>query len=474
MGPKVQGNIARYGPKTVKSSDNHPTSIMSDLGFENSQEEWKEIWDASYLKAIAAFHNTDGGRMIVGRRDDGEYIGLKDPKDTAKKISDTIHNKLHISADVRIESIESKDCVVIEVHPGKRMVDLDGRFYVRVGNTNQTLEGEELRTALLKDEGMDWLDQTCRYTIGDLSPEAISFFIDHGKKRGRIADNVDPDDIEGVISSYELSKGGNLTMTAVIAFAKKPRHLNDGAYVVIGEFDSKNILRRETYVEVPGIQLVDETIRILYERYIPSKFEYEGRTGLRIDVFDYPEDAVRELIVNALVHKDYSIQEPTRVAVFPDHLEISSMGLLPKGWVPETLLEKHKSSRRNRALANVFHDAGYVEKWGQGIEKVVDACKGNSNPPPEFSIVTGSLVATLPIRKHEERPPVVPIVTLEGLDYEIVKKMIINPYITGVELSSELGVTERTITRHITSLRKDGVIAREGGDKTGSWIVMMR
>ena len=450
------------------------TYDMSDVDFENNQEEWKEKWDNSYLKAIAAFYNTDGGRMVVGRRDDGTFVGLSDPKGDAKKISDTIHNKLHINVNVCIESLESKDCVVIEVSPGKRMVDLDGQFYVRVGNTNQTLEGEELRTALLGEKGMDWLDQTCDYTIDDLSADAISFFIKQGKKRGRISETVDPADIEGVLSSYELSADDKLTMTAVMAFGQKPRRLNDGAYLVIGEFDSRNILRRETYVEVPGIQIVDEAIHILYERYIPPKFEYEGRTGLRIDAYDYPEDAVRELIVNALVHKDYSIQEPTRVAVYPDHLEISSMGLLPKGWTLETLYKKHISSRRNRALANIFHDAGYVEKWGQGIEKVIDACKENGNPSPEFSFVTGALMATLPIRRKITRPSIPIDVPLVGLDYEIVVRMKSNPKITKAELSSELGVSDSTVSRHIEYLLNNGYIVREGSKKAGSWIILSK
>ena len=301
------------------------------------------------------------------------------------------------------------------------------------------------------------------------------FFINQGKKRGRIAENVDPTDIKGVISSYDLSRDGKLTMTAAIAFAKEPRHLNDGAYVVIGEFDSMNKLRRETYVEVPGIQLVDETIRILYERYIPPKFEYDGRTGLRNDVFDYHEDALRELIVNALVHKDYSIQEPTRVAIYPNYIEVSSMGVLPKGWTLEHLFEKHKSSRRNRALASVFHDAGYVEKWGQGIENVVNACKINGNPPPVFSIITGSLSAEIPIRISKERVPHnAAEVSLKGLDCEIVRIISSNPSVSRSTIAKELGVTGKTITRHISELIKSGVLMREGSKKVGSWVVLLK
>lgn len=447
---------------------------MSAMDYENNQEEWKEVWNPSYLKVIAAFYNTNGGRLIIGRRDDGSFAGLPDPKDTAKKISDSIHNKMHINADVRIESMDSKDCVVVEVPGGNHLVDLDSKFYVRVGNTNQILEGDELRIALLGERGMDWLDQTCDYKLDDLSPEAISYFINLGKKHGRIGQNVDPTDIRGVISSYDLSKDNKLTMAAVIAFAKEPRHLNDGAYVVIGQFDSKKILRRETYVEVPGIQLVDETIRILYERYIPSKFEYEGKTALRINVFDYPEDALRELIVNALVHKDYSIKEPTRVAIFPDHIEISSMGLLPKGWKPEDLVKEHPSSRRNRTLANIFHDAGYVEKWGQGIEKVCEVCKTNGNPPPKFSIVLGSLKAKISIKRAEDSSPANTGTLLTGVDSEIVKLISSDPSISQPLIAKKLGIAKSTVARHTSKLVEMGVIKREGSNKNGFWMILLK
>jgi len=158
---------------------------MTDMGFENNQEEWKEIWDTSFLKAVAAFYNTDGGRLIVGRRDDGEFIGLMDPKDDAKKISDTISNKLHISPSVHIQDFNGKMCIIIDISAGSRMVSLDGRFYKRVGNTNQELSGDELKAALLDENRLSWLDRTCDVRIEDLSDEAISFFVQSGKKHNQ-------------------------------------------------------------------------------------------------------------------------------------------------------------------------------------------------------------------------------------------------------------------------------------------------
>ncbi len=464
---------------------------ISNLELENSQEEWKEIWDPSHLRAIVAFHDTNGGRMIIGRRDDGSYAGLKDPKDVAKKVSDTIHNKLHINVDVHIEEFDGLKCVVVDVPPGKNMTSLDGRFYTRVGNTDQELEGDELKSAILGDKGVPWMDQICKFTKEDLSEDSIEFFIKNGKKHGRISDSVDPKDIDGVLSSYDLVIDGKLTLTAGILFGKKPRRLNDGAFLKIGEFDEHNVLRRENYVEVPGIQIPEETIRILYERYIQPRFGYGGLTAMRSLVDLYPRDALRELLVNAVVHKDYRLQEPITVAVYPDRIEISCYGGLPTGWVTDDLFEKHISVRRNRTLATVFHDAGFVENWGQGIEKVVAACNSNRNPSPEFYVATGALYAVIYKREKIDNnevtqdvvdvPEVVesPEVTeeqgaIDTIDVagQIIGLIIDDPRISITEMARTLSMSKRNVERYTSKLVLEGKIRREGSARTGKWVIL--
>ena len=148
---------------------------MAVVDFENDRFEWKEVWKIEYLRPIAAFHNTGGGRLLVGRTDDGEYVGVKDPKGIAKSISDTVMNKMHFQVFVNIDNIEGKDCIIVDVPPGNRMVDLDGKFYVRVGNTVQALEGEDLREVLLNEKGLQWLDAPCEIDIGDLSKKQFHF-----------------------------------------------------------------------------------------------------------------------------------------------------------------------------------------------------------------------------------------------------------------------------------------------------------
>lgn len=329
------------------------------------------------------------------------------------------------------------------------------------------------------------MDQTCKFTKEDLSEDSVGFFIENGKRHGRISDSVDPEDIDGVLSSYDLIIDGRLTLAAGILFGKKPRRLNDGAFLKIGEFDEKGVLRREDYVEVPSIQIPEEAMKVLYERYIPSLFGYGDISARRSVVDIYPKDAVRELLVNAVVHRDYRVQEPIRVAVYPDHMEISSIGGLPTGWTPDDLLKRHTSVIHNHALATVFHDAGFMENLGKGIEKVIAACRSNGNPLPEFFVATGTLFAVLYKRKVidcdggtmgavmttdvVEMPRRVSAVDIEQ---QIIELILRNPRISASEMGKTLSLSSRTVERYLSRLKAEGKVERDGNVKSGLWKVV--
>ena len=146
------------------------------MDIENIDTEWKESWISKNLKTVAAFHNTGGGRMIIGRRDNGEYIGVPDIKQEIKVVADSIRDKLHIVSNTRAVVIDNKDCIVIDVPKGDKIVDYEGRFYMRVGNTTQMIESDELKKILLEENGMQWLDRLCNIKKEELSKEAISLF----------------------------------------------------------------------------------------------------------------------------------------------------------------------------------------------------------------------------------------------------------------------------------------------------------
>ncbi len=226
------------------------------MDIENLDMEWKESWSDKCLKTIAAFYNTKGGRMIIGRRDNGEYIGIQDVKATTKSISDSIRNKLHLISETHAVSIEGKDCIIVDVPKGDEIVDYDGRFYFRVGNTTQQLEGNPLKKILLDELRMQWLDQPRKIDPRSLSEDAFRFFLKRGKEAGRIPETIPEDDMMTALESMGLLNDGDLSLTAVLLFADDPKRYQYGAYLKIGLFDDRGILLRDDILDrIPLVRL---------------------------------------------------------------------------------------------------------------------------------------------------------------------------------------------------------------------------
>ena len=241
----------------------------------------------------------------------------------------------------------------------------------------------------------------------------------------------------------------------------------------IGFFDDKGVLRREDYVEGPVIMIPDKAIRILYDRYIQDTYGYGGKTAQRHIVHKYPEDSLRELIVNAIVHKDYHIQEPTTIRVYEDRIDIFCFGGLPKGWSPDMLTKKHDSIRRNRLLASVFFAAGYVENWGQGIEKVINQCRANGNPDPVFTERCGGLSVEIGINPAKDVSDIPqPIINLDEKNRIILGCIEKDPGIPARAISENTGISINTVEKRLKKMTEQGLLKREGSTKSGKWIIV--
>ena len=443
------------------------------MDIENLDMEWKESWSDKYLKTVAAFYNTKGGRMIVGRKDNGEYIGVQDVKGTTKSISDSIRNKLHIISETYAESIEGKDCIIIDVPKGDKIVDYDGKFYFRVGNTTQQLEGNPLKAILLNEIGLQWLDQQRDIDPKELSEDAFRFFLKRGKDAGRIPDTISEDDMMTALESMGLLNDGKLSLTAVLLFAKDPSRHQYGAYLKIGLFDDKGILLRDDILDrIPLVKLPDECMRVLNDKYIQPTYRYDTGTASRELSYQYPMDAIRELVVNAIVHKDYSTEQEIAVYVYKDMLKIYSGGLLPEGITIENLKGSHPSIKRNKKLAEAFYSMKYIEGWGQGISKVMAACKENGNPEPEFSYMSSGFLVTLRPKGYS-KPIDIQALELDDVDTKIIQAMIDNPSIRMKDISSILGLSERVVRYRIDKLRDKGLVVRDGSKKAGVWKIIL-
>ncbi len=197
---------------------------------------------------------------------------------------------------------------------------------------------------------------------------------------------------------------------------------------------------------------------------------YEG--VVRVERYPFPREAVREALYNALIHSDYSSNIPIQIRVYENRLEISNKAQLPPDWTAETLLSKHVSNPLNPLLAGTFFRAGFVESWGRGIEKICRECTQYGNPSPEYSLSGFFVTVSFNAEDMPAVPtPEIPAPQLTERQQKILDYLREHPVATYEEVCVVVDMTRRTVATELSALKGMGLLAREGSDKDGKWIV---
>lgn len=288
---------------------------------------------------------------------------------------------------------------------------------------------------------------------------------------------------ENLLERLGLIKDGYLTNAAMLLFSGNPQRWQQGAYVKIGFFRSHADLEYQDEIRGPLIDQIDRIIEVIHLKYMKARITYEGIQ--RIERYFVPDEALREAILNAICHKDYSRSIPIQISVYDDQLYIGNVGRLPEHWTIDDLLGKHNSVPFNPDIANVFYLAGHIESWGRGIEKIFNACKEENVPEPKFKVHPGDIMihfsapkgfAELGVKDNNYVTQNVNIKTRakkspEERRSEIIKLIKQNTAITRQELANKLGVSSRTIARDVEKLKEMNVLEYEGSAKKGRWIL---
>ena len=183
-----------------------------------------------------------------------------------------------------------------------------------------------------------------------------------------------------------IDEDGYLIRAAMLAFYKDPEKWVTGSYIKIGYFGkSDSDLVYQDEVHGPLIEQVDKTVDLVYTKYMKALIDYEGVQ--RIEQFMFHKDAFREILLNAVVHKDYSSCNPIQISVYEDKIYIWNDGEMPPNLdSTDKLFMKHSSKPYNPKLANIFFKSGMIEAWGRGFEKIREACALYDGPLPEYEI----------------------------------------------------------------------------------------
>ncbi len=362
---------------------------------EHQEIEWKESWRDEYLKWLCGYANAHGGTLFIGKDDDGKVVGIQGSKKLLEDLPNKITNALGIIADVNLRSEDGKDYLEIVVDKYPSLISYHGRYYYRSGSVLREIVGKELERALLKSQGRTWDGVPLpKLTAADLKPDAIALFKQKALARGRLTSDDATVSNEIMMENLHLvDEDGYLTRAAMLAFYRDPERWVTGAYIKIGFFgDSDSDLQYQDEIHGPLIEQIDRTIDLVYTKYMKARITYEGIQ--RVEVFLFPRDAFREILLNAVVHKDYASCNPIQISIYEDHMYIWNDGQMPENLrTTESLFAKHSSKPFNPKLAHVFFISGMIEAWGRGFDKIKAACDALYHTPvPEYDITADGIM----------------------------------------------------------------------------------
>ncbi len=355
--------------------------------YESETVELKEIYTSDLRKEIVAFANTNGGIIYVGVRDNGEIVGLNNADFVMQQISNSIRDSIRpdVSMFTKIELLkeESKFFVKLIVDQGtKKPYYLSDKglkpagVYVRSGTSSAPASEDAIRMMIKMTDGDSF--EANRSLVQELTFNKLD---EEMKKRGLEFTDIQMKNI-GILSSDDIYTNIGLFVSDQCRHSIK--------FAIFQGTDKLVFRDRKEFTGSLFTQLTDAYKTIDF--YNGTKATFHDL--LRTDERDYPEDAVREALLNTIVHRDYSFSGSTFINLYSDRLEMISLGGLVSGLSLEAVM-LGASQPRNEKLAALFYRMKLIEAYGTGISKIISCYKGLP-VQPEFENVEGAFRVVLP------------------------------------------------------------------------------
>jgi ATP-dependent DNA helicase RecG len=360
---------------------------------ENQNTEFKQNWHDDYLQWVCGFANANGGTIYIGISDDGVVTGLDNYKRLMEDIPNKIRNSIGIVPDLKLNEAKGKKFIEVRVNSYSVPVSLRGRYYYRSGSTKMELTGVELNEFLLKKTGKTWDDVVEEgATIEDIDEVSLLKFIEANNENTRMPETKGLNSFQ-LLEKLQLTEGKKLRRAALCLFGRYPAKFYTNLEVRIGRFGiDATDLRFQEVVEGNLVWLLEEVLVQLNNKFLVRNVSFEGLQRIERNI--YPIDALREMLLNALVHRTY-MGAHVQLRVFDNKLSIWNEGGLPHGLTLDDLKREHNSRPRNPKIARTCFLAGYIDTWGRGTIKIIEACKAAGLPEPEILEKNGGIEVTL-------------------------------------------------------------------------------
>jgi ATP-dependent DNA helicase RecG len=428
--------------------------------------EYKSSWKDEYLKWICGFANASGGAIHIGKDDTGKIVGVPNAKKLLEEIPNKVRDVLGIMVEVNLHKTTKGHYIKIIIEAYPYPVNYKGQYHYRTGSTKQELKGAALDKFMLKKKGKHWDGAPVpKISVIDLKQETLDFFRKRAFKSQRIVEEILTDTNELLIENLQLQENKLLKRAAILLFYNNPEKFITGAYIKIGFFQTDDDLKYQDEVHGNLFEQTEKTMDLLFTKYIKAEISYQSIN--RIEKFEYPKDAVREALLNAIAHKDYSGGTPIQISVYKDKIIFWNEGQLPENWTVENLLIKHPSKPYNPDIAHAFFRSGYIESWGRGTLKMVNECKTAGLPEPNyFYDMSGFFVE---FRKHIYTTKYLKSLNLNEKLIRAVLYVKENGKITNSEYQELNNCSRNTASNDLTELVKKDLLKPSGQRGAGAF-----
>jgi ATP-dependent DNA helicase RecG len=416
-------------------------------------------WEA-LAKDCVCFANGAGGRLLIGI-EDGQTLpptGQVVPPDLLdrlrKRMGELTVNVQALPSVQRAANGGEFIELVIDRSPSVASTK-DGRYFLRVGDTCQPVLGDDVLRLANERPGRPWEAMDSDVPRDAADADKLAAFVQGIAASGRVKDSVKEKGADALLTHYGLVNSQNMTRLGVLLLGSTAdrRALGTAPLVQAIKYDEYG-QKINKWVwddcELSPVELVDAVWR-----EVPDFREsYEVAEGLyRRSVPAYDEKVVRELLVNALVHRPYTQQGDIYLNLHPERLEVVNPGRLPLGVTPRNIL--HASRRRNEGLARVFHDLGLMEREGSGFDLIYDRLLSQGRPAPVPE--EGADWVKVTIQRRIAKPEVMRLLTEADASFQLTQRERIT---LGVLAQTE-GMTARELA---------AVLETEGGDALSVWL----
>lgn len=401
---------------------------------ESKSLEFKSSLTNTFLKTVSAYSNFGDGEIIFGVNDDGTICGIENAEYVRLDIENKINDSISPKPDFELIIDESKKTIRLIVREGEYKPYLyKGKAYRRSDSATIEIDRSELKALVLEGSNLSFEEiasEQQRLKFEDLSK----------KLEEKLGVSVTTEDVLRTLGLFTKDKRYN---NAAALLADK----NYFYGIDIARFgNSINEIRdRETIAGVSILKQYDEAVSMI-KRY----YRYELISGIeRKTVELIPENAFREAVANALIHRDWSINAHISIAMFQDRIEIKSPGSLPRGLTAEEYENGGISCLRNPIIGNLFFRLKYIEMFGTGVTRIKHAY-ANARIKPQFNITDNVISVILPIISDKEE--------ISEDEKEVVNALNNGLQLSSSEIAKNVGFTKTKTLRLLDSLKQKGYI----------------